>query len=194
MGSTKDKPKILKDPSQEELESGGLELQSQTLEAQASSELSPAELKIVKKIAYYISKVGLPLDEACLLVDVDFDWFGNLIKTTPVVRKIVQMKEIEYKKDLLKTLSQQGRGGDDKLAQWLLERRYPDQYGTKKNKGGGDDEGSMLREAIMFIQKSGDMVGIVRETSGKPLVKKVQATPVEQAADSPVQTIEGLLK
>ncbi len=190
------KPKA--EPSFTELESQGLDLQSQSLEAQASRELDADTLKIVKKISYYVSKVGLLLEEACLLVDVEYEWFKLLMQTSPVVRKIAQMKELEYKKDLLKTLSERARGGDDRLSQWLLERRYSDEFGNKKLKPGEMDNDFIL-EAVEFIQRTGDSLPMVKETSGRALIVKKGPVKIEggngQNVDSEaMKTLKRLLQ
>lgn len=158
--------------AQIETESLELELQSNSLEAQAKEKLKPETVRIVKKIAYYIAKVGLPLNEACMLVDVDFVKFQEQMKLEPLIDKIIKMKELEYKKDLLYSLSQRARDGNDSdLAQWLLEKRYPKEFGSaKKREDGGS--GDFLLEAIEFIQKNGSSNNLVNETSGRSLVIK----------------------
>ena len=149
----------------DEIETEALELSLTSLEEQAKRELSGMLLKAVKKIAYYLSKVGLSLDEACMLVDIDVDKFREEIKLHPIISKIIRMKELEYKKDLLYTLSSKARSGDDKLATWLLERRHPEEFGDKKAK---PDSGThdLVLEAIKFIQGNGDNNPLVNPAAG----------------------------
>ena len=78
------------------------------------------------------------------------------MEKNPLVSRIIEMKELSYKRDLMSTLSAKARGGDDKLAQWLLERRYPEEFYVSKRspQGGGDED--ILFQAIEFVQKNGD--------------------------------------
>lgn len=152
-------------PSQEEIEELSLGLESETLSKQAEARLKPAQIKALKKIAYYTSRVGLPLEECCALLDIDFTKFEEEMKLEPLIGKIIRAKELEYKKDLLYTLAQRARSGDDKLAQWLLERKYPNEYGSGKKKDGGDDgSGDIFLEAFRFIRKNGDSAPLIPHT------------------------------
>ena len=195
MAKENKKVKPKKDPTLEEIEEKDLGLQSQTMEAQMKKDLDPETQKKVKHIAYYLSRVGLSLEESCLLVDVDIEWFKQLMVTTPIVRRVIEIKKMQFKKDLLKVLTQRGIEGDDKLAQWLLERQYPEEFGNKK-RGGKDPGEDILFEAIEFIQKSGDNNPLVKETSGRAIVvKRIQTqTPGDNLQKSEaVKTLEKLL-
>ncbi len=168
------------EPTEEEIENEdldkNLQLTSQSLEQQAQEKLSPTMVKVLKKIAYYTAKVGLPLNEACLLVNIDINQLQEEMKLEPLIEKIIKIKELEYKKDLLHTISQKARSGDDKLAQWLLSKKYPEEYGdTKKMPQGGDSD--IIFEAIQFIRRNGDANPLVSEASGRALiVKKTSAS------------------
>lgn len=131
--------------------------------------LDPALLKKLKRLVYYTSKVGLNREEACKLVDLDFSFFEKLVESNRAVSTVIEKKDLEYKKDLLYTLSQKARGGDDKLAQWLLERRYPGEFSTKRA-GTLDGEQDLLFQAISFVQKNGDSSGLISEASGQAVV------------------------
>lgn len=154
-------------PSQEKIEEEGLGLESASLEERALATLTPRMVKSLKKIAYYTAKVGLPLAESCQLLDIDFEKFEEEMKLNPIIEKIIRAKELEYKKDLLYTLSQKARSGDDKLAQWLLERKYPAEYGEKKPQKPGDDgQGDIFFEAFRFIRKHGDNQPLIEPGTG----------------------------
>lgn len=167
--------KILKKPDPEitetEIESQNLELSSVSLEAQAKEKLPPSTILILKKIAYYTSKVGLPLSEACLLVDINYEQFLEDIKLEPIIGKIIRVKELEFKKDMLHVLTQKARNGDDKLAQWLLEKKFPEEFNDKRRPA-NDDNNDILFEAIRFIRKNGDSAPLVGEFSGTSVIKK----------------------
>lgn len=171
MSNKKEEKPLSLQPTEEEIESQNLTLASQSLEEQARTKLKPEMIRLIKKIAYYTAKVGLPLNEACLLVDIDYDKFQEEMKLEPLIKKIITMKELEYKKDLLHVLTQKARSGDDKLAQWLLEKKFPDEYGDKKKPQGNGNE-DIIFEAIQFIRRNGDNNPLVSETSGKALIVK----------------------
>lgn len=156
---------ILVQPTTEEIESSA---ESVSLREQLiGSGISEYFVSQLQNIVYYTSKVGLSLEDACKLADFDYEEFKAIVDSNRLVRGILEKKELEYKKDLLHTLSAKARSGDDKLAQWLLERRFPE-FSTK-NKGQGNDE-DLLGMAISFIQKSGNSTPLVSETSGKAFI------------------------
>jgi len=175
MGKKDTEIKIDPPLSQNQMEEQSLfDLENESLDAQAKEAFKdkPKFISALKKIAYYTAKVGLPLNEACTLVNIDFKKFEEEMKMEPLIKKIIMMKELEYKKDLLYTISQKAKSGDDKLAQWLLERRYPDEYGSKKNNAGEGTGNDIMFEAIRFIQKNGGSDTMVQESSGRAMVVK----------------------
>lgn len=130
--------------------------------------------KVLKKIAYEIGIVGLSESEACLISDYPHEKFIELKTQYPVVTKLVELKDLEYKRTLLKSISKSG-GTDDKVAMWLLESRYPSEFNRRKGsgKGGdGEDPDDLIGMAIDFVRKSGDRNGLVTEESGKAFVVK----------------------
>lgn len=172
------------EPTSVEIEERGLDLSSESLETLAREKLTPQSIKALKKIAYYTAKVGLTLPEACMLSDVDYEKFQEEMKLEPLIGKIIKMKELEFKKDMLHTISNKARGGDDKLAAWLLERRYPEEYGAKKvNPNAPSDDPFLL--AMEFIRKNGDSNPLVSETSGRAIIIKKQGSSevVEKIGD-----------
>ena len=159
-----------------EIEERQFTLESPELQREAEDRFTPAQLRAIKYVSYYISQVGLTLEESCLLSNVDYDEFTNFVNIEPLAKKIIQIKEIEYKKGLMHTVSIRATtGGDDKLAQWLLERRFPEEFATGKNKPAGADS-DMLFQAIEFIQKSGDRDPLIKEVSGRAVAIRVSST------------------
>lgn len=157
--------------SEAEIESESLDLSAKSLQDQANRTLKPGMVLILKKLAHYIAKVGLPLQEACILVDIDYEKLKEQMKVEPLIAKIIKAKELEYKKDLLHTISNKGKNGDDKIAQWLLAKRYPDEYGDAK-RGEGEGGEDFMFEAIKFIRKNGDNSPMVNEVSGQAIIVK----------------------
>ncbi len=169
-------------------EDRAFELESKDLKSQLESQVEEPLLTQVKRLAYYIGRVGLSLEESCILVDLDYTDFTEKLKLHPAIQKVINVKELEYKKDLLATLSKRARSGDDKMSMWLLERRYPQEFGTKKRVGGGEDDG-LIFEAIEFIQKHGDSTPLVGETAGRAISIRRQGTN-----KSLIQKVEDVLK
>ena len=188
---TKQSPTLPEPPSVEEMESQALATEGEVSEEDAVAQLFPELLKPLKRIAYYTSKVGLSLEESCMLVDLNFEAFSKLLQEQPILKKIIDMKELEYKKDLLYTLSQKARTGDDKLAQWLLERRYPSEFSNKRSNNPNADQ-DLLYQAISFVQKSGDSSGLIQESSGKAIV--VRKAPNGEPQVNLAQKLKDILK
>lgn len=161
-------------PSQEEVVDKDLVLESKSLEQQARENLDPDLLIKVKKISYYTSENGLTLEEACMLADINLEYFKELLETNPLIFKIIEIKKLQYKKDLLYTISQKAREGDDKLALWLLERMYPEEFYISKKRPPGEREGDedMVVQAIQFVQEHGDSSPMVKRTTGKAIIIK----------------------
>lgn len=177
MPEEKQKPK--------DLTNEDVELYVKSLEEIVATKL-PAELfDKVKKIAHYIGRKGMSVGDACLLVDIDVDKFKEVVEKYPIVTKLIQTKELEYKSGLLSVLSRKARSGDDKLAQYLLERRFPDEFGSidKRRKLPDGSEQNIFEQAIVFIQQHGDSVPLVNPAAGKPLAEKKKKSVVEKVKD-----------
>lgn len=160
------------------------ELQIQSLEVQAKETLSEEKIKILKKIAYYTSRVGLSLKESCILLNVNFESFKKEMKSSPVIGRIIAIKELEYKKDLLLTISTKAvKDGDSKLAQWLLSKKYPKEYGDRKDRE--EDTGkNVIAEALKLIRVKGDSAPLVNNLpQSNPVVLSKLAQP-KTTADS----------
>lgn len=128
----------------------------------------PAKLvKKLKRIAYEIAIVGLSEKEACLIADYDYEAYLELKSKYKIVQQMMELKDLQYKRKLLKAISEKA-GNDDKMAMWLLESKYPDEFNRKKGTGKDEDESeNMITAALEFVRKTGDKNGIVREESGR---------------------------
>lgn len=148
-----------------------LELEIRSLTKQAKEQLSSELFDAIEKISPQLSRNGLSLEEACLLANYNYEAFKQHMEITPLISRIIQMKELTFKRDLMATLAQKARSGDDKMAQWLLEKKYPAEFGNRK--GGTPESGKdMLFEAIDYIQKTGDSSPLVSGNSSRAMVVK----------------------
>ncbi len=159
------KPKITEDEFEEQVASLENEIKK----------IVPKKLEILKRLAYEISIIGLSEQEACMVVNFDIAELIALRQKHEKIERLFKMKSLEYKRGLLKTLSKKAREGDEKLAQWLLEAKYGEEYNRRRGGGGNGAEGGedMLGAAVDFIQKSaggGESVlgsgGLVKKASG----------------------------
>lgn len=141
------------------------------IEAQFPSEL----VRVLKKIAYEIGVVGLTEAEACMISDYPHEKFIALKQGYPIVARLIEVKDLEYKRNLLKSISARA-GTDDKVAMWLLEAKYPTEFNRRKGagKGDGDDAKDLVGAAIEFVRKTGDAGGLVREESGRAFIIKTK--------------------
>lgn len=136
----------------------------------------PAKLvETIKKIAYEISVIGLTEKEACVISDYPFETWIELKQKFPIVQRLVELKDLEYKRNLLKSVSARA-GTDDKLAMWMLEARYPEEFNRRKGSGkdGEKDPQDLVGMAIEFVRKSGDSSGLVSEESGRAFIIKTK--------------------
>lgn len=133
----------------------------------------PEFVATLKRFAYYLSTVGLAFEEACIMVRFKPEDMTEKIKKFPIIQELIDVKELEYKVSLIKAVSKKATTGDDKLAMWLLERRFPHEFNPKKGSGApNSDNEDLLGAAIEFIQKSSDKNPLVKETSGRAFLFK----------------------
>ncbi len=145
-----------------------LDLFLKSLDEQAKEQFSDRFYKVLVRVVRYLSDVGLTLKEACLLVQMDYDKFLLLMRKAPVINQMIEMKTLEYKRDLLKTLSKQAKGGDKGMAQWLLELKFPGEFGKRKPGGEAarNENEEAFNRAMDVVKRGTDSVPIVKASSG----------------------------
>ena len=143
------------------------DIRAGALESEIAERYNEDWVKIFKRLVYEIAVVGMPIKEACLIVGVEHEKLVMLMKADPLIGRLIQTKDIEYKRTLLKAVSTKART-DDKMSQWLLQARYPDEFNPRKGSAPSDQQSDdLLGIAIEFIQKSGDASPLVAERSAK---------------------------
>lgn len=157
------------DTSEEGIEAESeLNIESVAIETELKNKYGEKPLKLFKRLAYELSVIGLPLEDACLIVGLEFEKVQNLIASDQTVARLIKVKDLEYKRGLLKVVSLKSKD-DDKLATWMLEKRYPAEFNSKKGSGNGGGEGdgdNIVKQAITFIQVNGDNSPLVSRKSG----------------------------
>lgn len=147
----------------------------------------PDFVQVLKRLAYYLSNVGLEFDEACKMVRFSPDDMKKKIEKFPVIQDLVDTKILEYKMGLIKTVSTKALAGDDKMAMWLLERRFPGEFNPKKGTGAPTDDQDLLGMAIEYVRKTSVTNPLIKEESGRAFIIKKNS-----AADT-LKTINDVL-
>lgn len=140
--------------------------------------LSPRQLEAVKDMAYKIGKVGMSMQEACLLARVTKDEFTMWCEIHPLIADFFKIQALEYKFSLMEITSAQARENKDiKLATWLLEKQFAEDYDNtvkkeqmKFNRSIQDD---VLSVAISFVRQSNIRATPVNESAGDAITGKV---------------------
>lgn len=157
------------------------EVEFTTLETKLETKFPPSFIKMLKRLSYEVAEVGMSEQEACVLVGYDYEKLIVLKAKEPLVKRLFEMKQLEYKRAMMKTLSAKARAGDDKLAQWLLEAKHPDEFNRRKGAGGEGGGGGedLLGTAIEFVRKTTLPSGLVKMEAGKSFVTKKGNAPLE---------------
>lgn len=134
--------------------------------------LSPKQLSDIQEIGLAIGSVGLSLEDACLRSRVSKEELDNLIIYVPEIATYLRLKKVEYKYKLLSTVTKHATdNGDVKIAMWLLEKNYADEYDSsvKKDLARMDrqNQGDVVEMAFAFIRRQNSNSMPVNEASGK---------------------------
>lgn len=127
-------------------------------------------------VCFELSNVGLPLREACVLNDVDYEKFLALMEKDPNLRQLIDKKILKFKRTLLKVVSTKA-ASDDKLALDMLIARFPEEFNRRKGVGGEEAaQNNVMNMAINFIQSNGDKAPLVAPGSGRAIEVEDQKT------------------
>ncbi|HEC64409.1 MAG TPA: hypothetical protein ENI23_03865 [bacterium] len=161
------------DPYQGDLTDEELLADQKKIESKLSKEFPQEFLAILKRLSYYLSLIGLDFNEACQMIRFDPKDMEEKIREHPIIQDLIDIKILEYKVSLIKSVSKQAITGDHKLAQWLLERRFPNEFNPKKGIGIlPTDPDRELAGVIEFIQRSSDSTPLIKETAGRAYLFK----------------------
>lgn len=145
-----------------------------TIEKRIADQFPPELVEVLKKISYQVAEIGLTERESCLINDYSHETFLKLKDRYPVVVELMEIKDLEYKKSLLKHISKKAQEGDDKVAQWLLMARYGDEFNLKKGTGNNNNDrgDDLIAAGIEFVREHGDSDNLVTKESGRAFVIK----------------------
>ena len=151
-----------------------------TIQQKIADEFTMEIVKMLMRVAHEISVIGLSEKEAVLISGYDYKMFTEMKEKHPIVQELIELKDLEYKRELLKNLSSKAMKSDDKVAQWLLEARYPAEYNKRKGgpKGSEEDGQGMIAMALEFVRKTdGGENSLIKEESGRAFLIKTQKGP-----------------
>jgi hypothetical protein len=134
--------------------------------------LTQKQLKTIKEIGLAIGTVGLSLDDACLRSRLSKEELDNLIIYVPEIKTYLRLKQVEYKYKLLQVISKQAtENGDVKIATWLLEKQYSEEYDSSLKKDmlkmQNSSQGDVMEMAIAFVRRASSNTMPVHEHAGK---------------------------
>lgn len=75
---------------------------------------------------------GLSESDALTLVEWTEDEYSNYKKNNARYEQLTQRKKVEYKAKLMKPITKEIEKGDARLAQWMLERQFHNDFSNKK--------------------------------------------------------------
>lgn len=114
-----------------------------------------------KKIIKYIDD-GLTENDAVLFAGLSQLEYSDMIKKIPAIKDLVNKAIVGYKHKLIKTVSETAGQGDSKLAQWLLEKKFGEEYNQKVKDGVGNNTAmDMLFAAVKHVQQDGSSTTLI---------------------------------
>lgn len=147
--------------------------------------LSKAQLQAVKRLGHAIGKVGFSLSDALLHSDLSEPDYNEMCTQAPELRVYVKTKQLEYKYSLLDIVKKQAiESGDSRMAMWLLERQFAEEYDSaiKKdlNKMKVNDAPDVMELAIAFIRRSSSNTMPVQQSAGAEQVRDLDLVDKEE--------------
>lgn len=75
---------------------------------------------------------GLSEEDALTLADMGHDSFEAYKLEHPRFAYLVEKKKVEYKRTLMAPITEAIKSGDSKMAQWMLERQFDDEFSGRR--------------------------------------------------------------
>jgi hypothetical protein len=139
------------------------------IDARIRARYSEDLVLILQRISKYLFEIGLPLNEACELSGITPDKFALLHDKDVDVQRVIYLKQLAFKRDMLAIMAKKARAGDTGMAEKLLEQRYPEEFG-KKRPISPSGPGDSLTAAIRWVRENGDSTPLVAPSSGQALI------------------------
>lgn len=114
-----------------------------------------------KNIIKYIDD-GLNENDAILFAGLSQIEYSEMLKKVPAIKDLVNKAIVGYKHKLIKTVSETAGQGDSKMAQWLLEKKFGEEFNQKVKDGVGNNTAmDMLFAAVKHVQQDGSSTTLI---------------------------------
>lgn len=144
--------------------------------------LDEVQLRVVKEIGMNIATTGMSIKDCCLLARITTKMLDDWIKKVPELQIYIDIQRTEYKRKLLKVLTDHAVDAKDvKVAISLLETSFPAEYNTAiqreayKNQRPHEHQEQSLQAALNFVRqnaKSAPIADKTKDTFDRPISKK----------------------
>lgn len=125
------------------------------------------DYKTLRTIGAFIMR-GMSLRDSCVLSRISYERFEVLMQKYPPISDFITFKQAAYKASLLNTLASSAtEGRKTKVAGYLLENHYRDEYG-KKTKDDRTHAPDALESALEAVRMGGDSEPLVRRELPAP--------------------------
>lgn len=142
-----------------------LQRNSEAVEEMLRETLSGDECAKVMAIGQFILS-GMSLTESFTLTFISNDEYNNIRDKSDAVGKYIDFVSMVYKAELTRTLTGAALAGSDKIAGWLMERKYAGEYSAKSvGDMSADKRAHVLEEGVRFVQMNGDSKPLIPERS-----------------------------
>lgn len=130
---------------------------------------------------------GMSLEESCVLTGYPEEDMKILIERDPKIAAVIRKKNLEFKHKHLVVV-----GNDPKKADWMLERRFPEEFG--KNADLTPPQSVNILQLIMQdIQNGYDLPGQMLEAAKATIVAGEEKQAPKKIRETEV-TIDSVLK
>jgi hypothetical protein len=144
--------------------------------------LDPVTYHKFKVICHHISKSGLSEEESCILANYPKAKLYNLKQEYPLIADFLSKKQLEYKAALMRSIAAKATQGDDKLAMWLLERNFPEEFARRKIVEDPSRANSTITNAFQFIIAQNGENPLIKNKSERK--KKVEVLEIKESFDA----------
>lgn len=136
----------------------------------------PKGYRALRTIGAFIMR-GMSLRESCVLSRISYESFEALMHKHQPIASFIEFKQTAYKASLVNVLAGSATTAKQaKVAGYLLEKQYSDEYG-KKTKDERQRPPDSLERALEAVRESGD---------SEPLIRRLPAPTVNFAPSSPI--------
>lgn len=137
-------------------------------ETKLSNNYDESQIKQFRTIGAFIMQ-GMDIEEACVLSRIDPRMFASMASVDPAIRTFIAFKQVSYKAKLMRVVSSRAIDGmNEKLAGWILERRYRDEWGSKNPTEGSGAAEDAIAQGIEYIRLNGDTTPVVDHSKTVP--------------------------